>query len=142
MLLSAFDSTRQLYSALHVLCLQNDIVEHTLKMLRGAMAECQMGNPSRLTTDIRSVIDSKAKANIERHIQMMRAKGCQVFQATRENSDDAQEWKTGTFVIPTIIELENFTELEKKIFGSVLHIVRYNRNHLAESFRLTPPATD
>ncbi|MDI4751639.1 hypothetical protein MJL81_30030, partial [Salmonella enterica subsp. enterica serovar Anatum] len=42
-------------------------------------------------------------------------------QAARENSDDAQEWQTGTFVMPTLIELENFAELEKEVFGPVLH---------------------
>ncbi|EMF3450243.1 trifunctional transcriptional regulator/proline dehydrogenase/L-glutamate gamma-semialdehyde dehydrogenase [Salmonella enterica] len=100
--------------------------------VRGAMAECRMGNPGRLTTDIGPVIDSEAKANIERHIQTMRAKGRPVFQAARENSDDAQEWQTGTFVMPTLIELENLAELEKEVFGPVLHVVRYNRNQLAE----------
>ncbi len=85
------------------------------------------------------IVDSSAlteqvvvKANIERHIQTMRAKGRPVFQAARENSDDAQEWQTGTFVMPTLIELENFAELEKEVFGPVLHVVRYNRNQLAE----------
>ncbi|EGK0716570.1 trifunctional transcriptional regulator/proline dehydrogenase/L-glutamate gamma-semialdehyde dehydrogenase [Salmonella enterica] len=131
-LASAFDSAGQRCSALRVLCLQEDIAEHTLKMLRGAMAECRMGNPGRLTTDIGPVIDSEAKANIERHIQTMRAKGRPVFQAARENSDDVQEWQTGTFVMPTLIELENFAELEKEVFGPVLHVVRYNRNQLAE----------
>ncbi|ECF9707992.1 L-glutamate gamma-semialdehyde dehydrogenase, partial [Salmonella enterica] len=131
-LASAFDSAGQRCSALRVLCLQDDIAEHTLKMLRGAMAECRMGNPGRLTTDIGPVIDSEAKANIERHIQTMRAKGRPVFQAARENNDDAQEWQTGTFVMPTLIELENFAELEKEVFGPVLHVVRYNRNQLAE----------
>ncbi len=43
-LASAFDSAGQRCSALRVLCLQDDIAEHTLKMLRGAMAECRMGN--------------------------------------------------------------------------------------------------
>ncbi|EDW9225270.1 L-glutamate gamma-semialdehyde dehydrogenase, partial [Salmonella enterica subsp. enterica serovar Javiana] len=131
-LASAFDSAGQRCSALRVLCLQDDIAEHTLKMLRGAMAECRMGNPGRLTTDIGPVIDSEAKANIERHIQTMRAKGRPVFQAARENNDDAQEWQTGTFVMPTLIELENLAELEKEVFGPVLHVVRYNRNQLAE----------
>ncbi len=34
--------------------------------------------------------------------------------------------------MPTLIELENFAELEKEVFGPVLHVVRYNRNQLAE----------
>ncbi|HCB25140.1 MAG TPA: delta-1-pyrroline-5-carboxylate dehydrogenase, partial [Citrobacter freundii] len=129
-LASAFDSAGQRCSALRVLCLQDDVADHTLKMLRGAMAECRMGNPGRLTTDIGPVIDEEAKANIERHIQAMRAKGRPVFQAVRENSDDAREWQTGTFIAPTLIELESFDELQKEVFGPVLHVVRYTRNNL------------
>ncbi|XTZ36976.1 trifunctional transcriptional regulator/proline dehydrogenase/L-glutamate gamma-semialdehyde dehydrogenase [Salmonella enterica] len=129
-LASAFDSAGQRCSALRVLCLQDDIADHTLKMLRGAMAECRMGNPGRLTTDIGPVIDSEAKENINKHIQDMRAKGRTVFQAVRENSEDAREWQTGTFIPPTLIELESFNELKKEIFGPVLHVVRYNRNQL------------
>jgi RHH-type proline utilization regulon transcriptional repressor/proline dehydrogenase/delta 1-pyrroline-5-carboxylate dehydrogenase len=129
-LASAFDSAGQRCSALRVLCLQDDIADHTLKMLRGAMAECRMGNPGRLTTDIGPVIDDEAKTNIERHIQAMRAKGRPVFQAVRENSDDAREWQTGTFVAPTLIELESFDELQKEVFGPVLHVVRYTRSNL------------
>ena len=129
-LASAFDSAGQRCSALRVLCLQDDVADHTLKMLRGAMAECRMGNPGRLTTDIGPVIDAEAKANIENHIQTMRAKGRPVFQAVRENSEDAREWQTGTFVPPTLIELASFDELKKEVFGPVLHVVRYNRNNL------------
>ena len=128
---SAFDSAGQRCSALRVLCLQEDIADHTLTMLKGAMAECRMGNPGRLTTDVGPVIDADAKANIERHIQAMRAKGRKVFQAVRENGDDAREWQTGTFVTPTLIELESFDELQKEIFGPVLHVVRYSRNNLS-----------
>ncbi|EOI5727389.1 trifunctional transcriptional regulator/proline dehydrogenase/L-glutamate gamma-semialdehyde dehydrogenase [Cronobacter malonaticus] len=128
---SAFDSAGQRCSALRVLCLQEEIADHTLTMLKGAMAECRMGNPGRLTTDIGPVIDAEAKAGIERHIQTMRAKGRKVFQAARDNSVDAREWQTGTFVMPTLIELESFDEMKKEVFGPVLHVVRYNRNNLA-----------
>ncbi|ELY4776799.1 trifunctional transcriptional regulator/proline dehydrogenase/L-glutamate gamma-semialdehyde dehydrogenase [Cronobacter turicensis] len=128
---SAFDSAGQRCSALRVLCLQEEIADHTLTMLKGAMSECRMGNPGRLTTDIGPVIDADAKAGIERHIQTMRAKGRKVFQAARDNSIDAREWQTGTFVTPTLIELESFDEMKKEVFGPVLHVVRYNRNNLA-----------
>jgi len=129
-LASAFDSAGQRCSALRILCLQEDVADDTLKMLRGAMAECRMGNPERLTTDIGPVIDNEAKTNIERHIQAMRTKGRPVFQAAFENSDDAREWQTGTFIPPTLIELESFDELQQEVFGPVLHVVRYSRNNL------------
>ena len=79
-----------------VLCLQDEIADHTLKMLRGAMAECRMGNPGRLTTDIGPVIDSEA--NIERHIQTMRSKGRQVPGGAGKQRR-CREWQSGTFVI-------------------------------------------
>ncbi|RPH30526.1 trifunctional transcriptional regulator/proline dehydrogenase/L-glutamate gamma-semialdehyde dehydrogenase [Buttiauxella warmboldiae] len=127
---SAFDSAGQRCSALRVLCIQEDVAEHTLQMLRGAMAECRMGNPGRLTTDIGPVIDAEAKENIEQHIQTLRAKGRKVFQAARDNSVDAKEWNSGTFVAPTLIELESFDEMQKEVFGPVLHVVRYSRSNL------------
>jgi RHH-type proline utilization regulon transcriptional repressor/proline dehydrogenase/delta 1-pyrroline-5-carboxylate dehydrogenase len=127
---SAFDSAGQRCSALRVLCLQDEIADHTLTMLKGAMAECRMGNPGRMTTDIGPVIDAEAKGNIERHIQALRAKGRPVFQAVRDNSDDRREWAHGTFVPPTLIELDSFDELQKEVFGPVLHVVRYRRNEL------------
>jgi RHH-type proline utilization regulon transcriptional repressor/proline dehydrogenase/delta 1-pyrroline-5-carboxylate dehydrogenase len=83
-----------------------------------------------MTTDIGPVIDAEAKGNIERHIQALRAKGRPVFQAVRDNSDDRREWAHGTFVPPTLIELDSFDELQKEVFGPVLHVVRYRRNEL------------
>lgn len=127
---SAFDSAGQRCSALRVLCIQDDVAEHTLQMLRGAMAECRMGNPERLSTDIGPVIDQEAKAGIEKHIDAMRAKGRAVYQAAQQQGEDQQEWSRGTFIQPTLIELESFGELKKEIFGPVLHVVRYARQDL------------
>ncbi|WP_114193431.1 trifunctional transcriptional regulator/proline dehydrogenase/L-glutamate gamma-semialdehyde dehydrogenase [Edaphovirga cremea] len=127
---SAFDSAGQRCSALRLLCIQEDVAEHTLQMLRGAMAECRMGNPERLSTDIGPVIDSDAKAGIEQHITTLRAKGHKVFQAAKNHPQDEQEWIKGTFIKPTLIELDSVDELQKEIFGPVLHVVRYQRQNL------------
>ncbi|UIL53927.1 MULTISPECIES: trifunctional transcriptional regulator/proline dehydrogenase/L-glutamate gamma-semialdehyde dehydrogenase [Pantoea] len=129
---SAFDSAGQRCSALRLLCIQEDVADHTLKMLRGAMAECRMGNPERLSTDIGPVIDAEAKTNIERHIQAMRNKGFTVYQAVQENPQDSKEWSSGTFIRPTLIELDKVTDLDKEVFGPVLHVVRFTRNALPQ----------
>ncbi len=131
-LASAFDSAGQRCSALRLLCIQEDVADHTLKMLRGAMAECRMGNPERLSTDIGPVIDAEAKANIERHIQAMRNKGNAVYQAVQEHPQDRAEWQSGTFIKPTLIELDQVSDLDKEIFGPVLHVVRFARNALPQ----------
>lgn len=129
---SAFDSAGQRCSALRLLCIQEDVADHTLKMLRGAMAECRMGNPERLSTDIGPVIDAEAKANIDRHIQAMRNKGFTVYQAVQDNPQDSKEWNSGTFVKPTLIELGQVSDLDKEIFGPVLHVVRFTRTNLPQ----------
>ena len=127
---SAFDSAGQRCSALRLLCVQEDVADHTLKMLRGAMAECRMGNPECLATDVGPVIDQEAKENIERHIQAMRAKGLTVYQAVNENAQDSAVWPHGTYIKPTLIELNSVDDLDKEIFGPVLHVVRFTRTAL------------
>ncbi|MFG0462723.1 trifunctional transcriptional regulator/proline dehydrogenase/L-glutamate gamma-semialdehyde dehydrogenase [Pseudomonas sp. yb_1] len=124
---SAFDSAGQRCSALRVLCLQEDSADRVIEMLKGAMAESRLGCPDRLAVDIGPVIDAEAKAGIEKHIQGMREKGRSVYQVAIA---DAAEIKRGTFVMPTLIELESFDELKREIFGPVLHVVRYNRRNL------------
>lgn len=129
---SAFDSAGQRCSALRILCIQEDVADRTIRMLKGAMEECRMGNPEHLSTDIGPVIDNEAKENIEQHIQQMRSKGKEVFQAVFDNIDDLREQSEGTYVKPTLIELDNVGELKKEIFGPVLHVVRYKREQLTD----------
>jgi RHH-type proline utilization regulon transcriptional repressor/proline dehydrogenase/delta 1-pyrroline-5-carboxylate dehydrogenase len=124
---SAFDSAGQRCSALRILCLQEDSADRVIEMLKGAMAECRLGNPERLSVDIGPVIDQEAKAGIEKHIQAMRDKGRTVYQVAIADSD---EIKRGTYVMPTLIELDSFDELQREIFGPVLHVVRYKRREL------------
>ena len=124
---SAFDSAGQRCSALRVLCLQEDCADRVIEMLKGAMAESRLGCPDRLAVDIGPVIDGEAKVGIEKHIQGMREKGRAVYQVAIA---DAAELKRGTFVMPTLIELDSFDELKREIFGPVLHVVRYNRRNL------------
>ncbi|MCF5466145.1 trifunctional transcriptional regulator/proline dehydrogenase/L-glutamate gamma-semialdehyde dehydrogenase [Pseudomonas syringae] len=124
---SAFDSAGQRCSALRVLCLQEDSADRVIEMLKGAMAENRLGNPERLSVDIGPVIDAEAKAGIEKHIQAMRDKGRMVYQVAIA---DSAELKRGTYVMPTLIELESFDELQREIFGPVLHVVRYKRKEL------------
>ncbi|WP_312921344.1 trifunctional transcriptional regulator/proline dehydrogenase/L-glutamate gamma-semialdehyde dehydrogenase [Stutzerimonas nitrititolerans] len=124
---SAFDSAGQRCSALRVLCVQEDVAERVLTMLEGAMAEHCVGNPDHLATDIGPVIDREAKDNIDKHIAAMRGKGRRVVQKARHAPDQLAR---GTFVVPTLIELESLDELQREIFGPVLHVLRYPREEL------------
>jgi RHH-type proline utilization regulon transcriptional repressor/proline dehydrogenase/delta 1-pyrroline-5-carboxylate dehydrogenase len=126
-LASAFDSAGQRCSALRVLCVQEEAADRVLEMLLGAMAELRVGNPDRLSTDVGPVIDRNAKEGIERHIDAMRAKGRRVHQVSGHSGYPLQ---AGTFVLPTLIELESISELHREVFGPVLHFVRYKRDDL------------
>lgn len=122
---SAFDSAGQRCSALRILCLQEEIADRTLAMLKGALAELRIGNTERLAVDIGPVITAEAKAGIEKHIEAMRARGHRVEQQAL-----SPETGHGTFVPPTIIELTSIADLEREVFGPVLHVIRYAREDL------------
>ena len=123
---SAFDSAGQRCSALRVLCVQADAADRVLEMLRGAMAELRLGDPGRLATDVGPVIDDEARQGILEHIATLRAQGRRVFQP----AVPADVLAAGTFVPPTLIELESIAELRREVFGPVLHVVRYEREGL------------
>lgn len=125
---SAFDSAGQRCSALRILCLQEDIADKTLSVLKGAMQELIVGDPAALKTDIGPVINPAAKNMIEQHIVAMASQGHKIYQLELKNKDDLD----GYFVAPTIIELNNFSQLKKEIFGPVLHIVRFKEHQINE----------
>ncbi len=126
-LASAFDSAGQRCSALRVLCLQEEIADRMLDMLRGALYELSVGNPDRLTTDVGPVIDADAQNALARYVEKKRAEGHRVEQVSLPAA-----CRHGTFVSPTIIELDSIEALEHEVFGPVLHIVRFSRSALAQ----------
>jgi RHH-type proline utilization regulon transcriptional repressor/proline dehydrogenase/delta 1-pyrroline-5-carboxylate dehydrogenase len=122
---SAFDSAGQRCSALRILCLQEDVADRILSMLKGALRELSIGRTDRLSTDIGPVITADARDMIEAHIARMRALGHRVEQIALSG-----ETAHGTFVPPTIIELETLSDLTQEVFGPVLHVIRYARADL------------
>ena len=126
-LASAFDSAGQRCSALRVLCIQNDCAEHILTMLRAAMRELQVDRPDKLSTDVGPVIDAQAQQTIQAHISTMREAGHTVDQVEMGTAS-----RYGTFVAPTIIEINQISELEREVFGPVLHVLKYQREDLLE----------
>ncbi|OWW19054.1 trifunctional transcriptional regulator/proline dehydrogenase/L-glutamate gamma-semialdehyde dehydrogenase [Noviherbaspirillum denitrificans] len=124
---SAFDSAGQRCSALRVLCLQEDIADKTVKMLKGAMQELRIGNPDRLATDVGPVIDAEAQKGLLAHIERMKSQSPNVFQLPLPKACEQ-----GTFVPPTVIELDSIAQLQREVFGPVLHVIRYRRDDLPQ----------
>lgn len=127
---SAYDSAGQRCSALRVLCVQEDNLDAVRTMLKGAMQQLRVGNPILLKTDIGPVIDAEAQQNIQTHIQQMRSKGHKVHQLMFDQ--DETELTQGTFIPPTLIELPNLNDLEREVFGPVLHLISYKYGELEQ----------
>jgi len=122
---SAFDSAGQRCSALRVLCLQEDVADRILTMLKGALKELSIGRTDQLKVDIGAVITAEAKDIIEKHVQTMRDMGRKVEQLPLGPGTEK-----GTFVAPTIVEIDSLRDLKREVFGPVLHVVRYKRDDM------------
>nr|WP_182996109.1 bifunctional proline dehydrogenase/L-glutamate gamma-semialdehyde dehydrogenase PutA [Gluconacetobacter sacchari] len=122
---SAFDSAGQRCSALRILCVQEDCAEPMLAMLRGAMDELRVGDPALLATDIGPVITRDARAGIVAHIARMRAAGCRVWSPAMPHAVPG-----GHFLPPTLIEIDDIAAIGPEVFGPVLHVLRWRRDHL------------
>ena len=122
---SAFDSAGQRCSALRILCLQDDIAERAVSMLKGAMQQLVVGNPACLSTDIGPVIDEEARDRLSAHIARLRVTARDFFSLPLPPHCDH-----GTWVAPTLIEIDSLDALKQEVFGPVLHVLRYRREQL------------
>jgi RHH-type proline utilization regulon transcriptional repressor/proline dehydrogenase/delta 1-pyrroline-5-carboxylate dehydrogenase len=123
---SAFEAAGQRCSALRVLCVQHEVADKALDMLKGAMAELSMGNPLHLETDIGPVIDARARDGIEAHIAKLQAAGRSIHRVHHADVKRPE----GTYVSPTLIEINSLQDVEREVFGPVLHVLRYERAQL------------
>ena len=123
---SAFRSAGQRCSALRLLCLQDDVAEPILEMLIGAARELKVGDPRELATHVGPVIDAEAKQKLDSWIATMERAGHVRFRSDRETPLPA----SGTYIAPTIIELDSARDLKEEVFGPVLHVVRWRAEEL------------
>ena len=121
---SAFRSAGQRCSALRLLCLQADVADRMLDMLIGATRELKLGDPRDIATHVGPVIDAEAKTKLEGWIAGMERAGRMRFRW-----DEAMP-AAGSYVAPTIIELDRAVDLDQEVFGPVLHIVRWRAGEL------------
>jgi RHH-type proline utilization regulon transcriptional repressor/proline dehydrogenase/delta 1-pyrroline-5-carboxylate dehydrogenase len=84
---SAFDSAGQRCSALRVLCIQDDIYDDLLKMIKGNMRELKIGNPEKLDTDIGPIINQSAKDKLEAYITKKARQVSSIYQSSLESME-------------------------------------------------------
>lgn len=124
---SAFNSAGQRCSALRVLFVQQDVAPRMLSLLKGAIQELNIGEPSWLSTDVGPVIDSTAQHNLQQHIAWLQQHGRLVCELP-EN----EFWQAGTFVAPCVYEIEALSQLKQEVFGPILHVILYKADQLDE----------
>ncbi|MCP4073404.1 MAG: bifunctional proline dehydrogenase/L-glutamate gamma-semialdehyde dehydrogenase PutA [Hyphomicrobiales bacterium] len=112
-LTSAFQSAGQRCSACRLLYLQSDIAEEFLTMLRGAMDTLKIGNPWEVDTDIGPLIDRDAYREIASYAGI-----------NGRNPDD------NFLLAPSIKRVSGIDEIEREIFGPVLHVATYEASDL------------
>jgi len=114
---SAFQSAGQRCSALRVLYLQDDVAPKVTKMLTGALAVLTVGDPSDIETDVGPVIDDDAKQLISAYSEKMEKEGRLVGKLDTP--------PRGRFASPSIFRVSGIGEMEREVFGPVLHLATY-----------------
>ncbi|MBN9255145.1 MULTISPECIES: bifunctional proline dehydrogenase/L-glutamate gamma-semialdehyde dehydrogenase PutA [unclassified Mesorhizobium] len=116
-LASAFQSAGQRCSALRVLYVQKDVEKKMLEMLKGAMAALEVGDPWRISTDVGPVIDDEAQASIRDYCTRMGLEGRLIAKLETP--------KDGRFVAPHVFRVKGIEEMEREVFGPVLHVATF-----------------
>jgi RHH-type proline utilization regulon transcriptional repressor/proline dehydrogenase/delta 1-pyrroline-5-carboxylate dehydrogenase len=124
--MSAFRSAGQRCSALRLLFLPHETADDILEMLEGAMAALVIGDPAVASTDVGPVIDLDALKMLTSHLVKMRSEANVRYQCPITGLVEQ-----GTFFGPAIVELETLDQIDREVFGPILHVLRYDPDDIA-----------
>ncbi len=122
---SAFQSAGQRCSALRLLIVQEDVIEAVTEMLEGAAKELSINDPWQAHVDVGPIIDAAALKNITDHCDKLEANGQLLFKVPLPTGI-----ASGSFVSPAAFRIDSFEQLDREIFGPVLHILSYKEDQL------------
>jgi RHH-type proline utilization regulon transcriptional repressor/proline dehydrogenase/delta 1-pyrroline-5-carboxylate dehydrogenase len=117
--MSAFRSAGQRCSALRLLVVHEGIADGVIEMLRGALTELRIGDPTELATDVGPVIDAEAHANLTRHVERLEREARLLGEGRIASA-------LPNVLAPVAFEIGRIGELKEEIFGPVLHVVRWS----------------
>lgn len=123
---STFRSAGQRCSALRVLCVQDDIADDVLAMLRGAIALLRVGPAYDLSTDLGPVIDAEAHDRLRQQIPALETRATLIARAPLP--DDAA---SAAYVAPVVFEIAALEDATEEIFGPVLQVMRWRGDVMA-----------
>ncbi len=114
---SSFQSAGQRCSALRMLYVQEETKDRVLEMLMGAMDTLVTGDPWSTETDVAPVIDADAQSGISRYVDAQQQRGRLLKRLAAPDK--------GTFVGAALVEVDGIQDLEREIFGPVLHVASF-----------------
>ncbi|WP_417669292.1 bifunctional proline dehydrogenase/L-glutamate gamma-semialdehyde dehydrogenase PutA [Pseudoalteromonas tetraodonis] len=123
---SGFQSAGQRCSALRVLFIQEDVADGIIDMLKGALAELHIGDPSLLSTDVGPVIDEKALKTLNDHVEYLKGNATLHYECKiPDNSENG-----AFFFAPRLYEIKDLSVLKREVFGPCVHVIRFKSSEL------------
>lgn len=122
---SAFQSAGQRCSACRFVCVQDDIADDFIKMLKGSMDVLRLGDPSKLNTDVGPVIDQGALKMLSDYRANKESQWSVVGACEQELTH-----LNGHFFNPIAFEIPSIDALKDEKFGPVLHILRFKASEV------------
>ena len=119
---SSFQSAGQRCSALRILYVQKDVEQRVLEMLEGAMRALTVGDPWSISSDIGPVIDEEARSSILDYCHRVEKAGKLIAKL---EVDEA-----GRYVAPHILRVSGIADMEREIFGPVLHVATFEAEEI------------
>jgi RHH-type proline utilization regulon transcriptional repressor/proline dehydrogenase/delta 1-pyrroline-5-carboxylate dehydrogenase len=114
---SAFRSAGQRCSSLRMLYVQDEAAPAVLGLLKGAIAELKVGDPSDPSVDVGPVIDADARDMLSEYIQQLKNEKTLIAEANAPQG--------GHYIPPIAFEVGSIRELPGERFGPVLHVARF-----------------
>ncbi len=124
-IMSSFRSAGQRCSALRLLCVQTDIADKVIEMIRGAAKELKVADPRDPATHVGPVIDKAALDRLQTYIQSFSVQQQENALLTRLPLPTL-----GYYIAPQVFELQHVGNLKAEVFGPVLHVVRWKASGL------------
>jgi len=121
-LISSFQSAGQRCSALRMLYVQEEAKERLTEMLYGAMDALVIGDPWSTDVDVSPVIDAEAKQTIMDYVAQHEQAGTLLKKLDAPTG--------GTYVTPAVVKVNGIADMEREIFGPVLHVATFKARNI------------
>ncbi|SPJ23780.1 bifunctional proline dehydrogenase/L-glutamate gamma-semialdehyde dehydrogenase PutA [Palleronia abyssalis] len=124
---SAFQSAGQRCSACRCVYVQEDVAEGFLEMLTGAMDAFRPAEPWGIESDSGPLIDAEAHVNIASYVAKAKDEGRLIHQTDGPDQ--------GYFLAPALVKVKGIHEIEREVFGPVLHVATFKAKELDRVIR-------